>query len=80
MEIRPILNIAHVRLFVIPILDLADALLQIPKLVFVNLDDPQTPVIVGIGNGLDAGGLACARIPKEQAVVGRPYIHGRSQL
>ena len=38
----------------------------------VDLNDPQAPVIILIGDGLDAGGFAGARVSVEQAVVGRP--------
>ena len=36
----------------------------------INFDNPQSPVIILIENGLDAGGFSGSRISEEEAVVG----------
>ena len=54
---------------VIPVLDLRDDVDQILELMTVNLDDPQSSVIVFVQNRADRGGLSGPCIPEQQAVV-----------
>ena len=54
---------------VIAVLDLRDHVVQIPELVAVYLNDTQAPVVVFVGDGLDAGGFSRSRVPVQQTVV-----------
>ena len=54
---------------IIPVLDLRHHVIQIMKLMLIELNDAQPSVIIFIGDRFDAGGLARPRISEQQTVV-----------
>ena len=69
-------KVVHVQnKLIIPVLDAGNDIVEIAELVPAHLNDPKSPLIILIGNCLDAGGLAGPRLAVEQAVVGRLSLH-----
>ena len=63
--------------FIIAVLNLRDDLIQILKLMFVNLDDAQSAVIVPVQDCLDARRLAGTGIAKQQTVIRTAPLYER---
>ena len=51
---------------------MCDHVVEILKLMLVYFDDPEPAAVELIGNGLDTGGFACARIAEQKTVVRLP--------
>ena len=54
---------------IIPVLDLRNHIVQVTELMFVHLDQTQSPVIILIGDRLYAGGFSSSGIAVKKTVV-----------